>query len=268
MSATPPRDYSRSVTAFAASGVRENIRARLIVGAMTLVGAAAACTSTDSRLIVAPDGTRALYVECTGGPLDCLEIISEHCRGGYEVLAQGTRGEVLMGDKLTQAATDAAAAKLAGAGAKGIQATPTDVREMIVRCGRTASAPSDFKGLLSSPFAASSPVTTAAESSSAMGHRAPPACKGASREVQTQRAAQWRNILAVRTARASQPGVSAELACNMARRLFVEQCPEWDDDAKDVERAVCHIADAEALARQTRAAVSPLPERIELEETE
>lgn len=163
MSATPPRDYSRSVTAFAASGVRENIRARLIVGAMTLVGAAAACTSTDSRLIVAPDGTRALYVECTGGPLDCLEIISEHCRGGYEVLAQGTRGEVLMGDKLTQAATDAAAAKLAGAGAKGIQATPTDVREMIVRCGRTASAPSDFKGLLSSPFAASSPVTTAAE---------------------------------------------------------------------------------------------------------
>jgi hypothetical protein len=173
-----------------------------------------------------------------------------------------------MGDKLTQAATDTAAAQLAGPGAKGIQATPTDIHEMIVRCGRTASAPSDFKGLLASPAPSVRPAATVAESSSALRHRASPSCKGASTDVQAQRVAQWRNIIAVRTARASQPGVSAELACNMARRLFVEQCPEWSDDVEDVERAVCHIANTEALARQTRAAVSPPPERIELEETE
>jgi hypothetical protein len=199
------RERLRSLAIFAATGGRGPLRAHLVLGVVTFIGAVAACTSTNSRLIVAPDGTRALYVECTGGPLECLETISQHCRGGYEVLAQGSRGEVLMGDKLTQAATDTAAAKLAGAGAKGIQATPTDIREMIVRCGRTAPAPSDFKGLLTGPAPSGRPAASVAASSNTLRHRASPSCKGASTDVQAQRAAQWRNILAVRTARASSP---------------------------------------------------------------
>lgn len=259
------RAWLRSLALCARSGANH---ARLLLGVVMFVGVVAACASTNSRLIVAPDGTRALYVECSGGPLDCLEIISEHCRGGYEVLAQGSRGEVLMGDKLTQAATDTAAAKLAGAGAKGIQATPSDIREMIVRCGRTASASSDVSGLLTGAPPSAAPSTTSAQGMASEHSHVGPACKGASRVVQAQRAAQWKQILAVRTARASQPGISAELACNMARRLFVEQCPEWDDSVGDVKRAVCYIAETEALARQTRADVAPPPERIELEETE
>src|SRR4051812_30955391 len=88
---------------------------------------ATACAQTGSRIIVAPDGSKALYVECKESPVECLAAISNECRGGYEVLAQGSRDETLMIDKVTEAGTQVAATKFAGQGAKGIRATPSNI---------------------------------------------------------------------------------------------------------------------------------------------
>jgi hypothetical protein len=87
-------------------------------------------------------------------------------------------------------------------------------------------------------------------------------------KLRRQRTAQWKNILSVQKAGASQLGVSAELACNVARRLFVERCPYWSPYVPRVERAVCTIASAEA-ERAARVAKAPAPvaEQVEIEES-
>jgi hypothetical protein len=60
----------------------------------------------------------------------------------------------------------------------------------------------------------------------------------------------------VQKAGASQPGVSAALACTMARRIFLERCPSWSPYVPQVEREVCVIAETEAkrAARVAKAA--------------
>lgn len=235
------------------------------------------CENTESRIIVAPDGSKALYVECKESPVECLAAISQECRGGYEVLAQGTREETLMLDKVTEAGTQAAASKVSP-NAKGIQATPSNIRQMLVRCGHTTTASTDLKKLLdmnapssahgsvkpASPPAPPASTAAADDSEDPIGHT----CPGADANLRHQRAAQWKNILSVQKAGVSQPGVSAELACNMARRLFVERCPDWSPYVPQVERAVCTIASGEA-ERAARVAKAPAPvgEHVELEES-
>jgi len=235
------------------------------------------CENTESRIIIAPDGSKALYVECKESPVECLAAISQECRGGYEVLAQGSREETLMLDKVAQAGTQAAASKFTPH-AKGIEATPSSIRQMLVRCGHTATVSTDLKKLLdmSAPSTAhgsvqpASPPTPPASSAAADDSEDPieHTCPGADANLRRQRAAQWKNILSVQKAGTSQPGVSAELACNMARRLFVERCPGWSPHVAQVERAVCTISSAEA-ERAARVAKAPAPvgEHVELEES-
>jgi len=239
----------------------------------------AACSATEPRIIVAPDGSKALYVECTNGPIECLSAISEQCRGGYEVLAQSSRDETLMLDKVTEAGTQALASKYVSPNAKGIEATPSNIRQMLVRCGRTTTAASDLQKLLGMPTAAKTAAAGSAKTSPPP-NPAPQAaadddaetnwhtCPGDDATIQAQRAAQWRNIRLVQKTGASRLGVSSALACNMARTLFVERCPTWSPYVTQVARDVCTIAQGEALrAARVAKASAPVVEPVVLEES-
>lgn len=245
---------------------------------LTLACLALGCASTESRIIVAPDGSKALYVECKESAVECLAAISQECRGGYEVVAQSSREETLMLDKVTEAGTQAIASRYVSPNAKGIEATPSNIRQMLVRCGRSATASTDLKKLLDMPSAteatnvpmpprAASPAVAAADDDD--DEPVHETCPGADANLRRQRAAQWKSVLKVNKAGASQTGLSAELACNMARHLFLERCPEWSPYVPQVERAVCKIAkkEAEQAARVAKATTPAVVEPIELEES-
>jgi len=210
-----------------------------------------ACATTDSRLLVAPDGSKALYVECSSGPVDCLEVISERCPSGYEILVQGSRGEILAGDKWTEMATNAVANK-SGLKGGGVQATPTTIREMLARCGRSKTGSSDLKTLLdTSDQTVTSKVNRASGSVPSEDSESPTSHGGARAHVcgsgdASDLREKWERILSVRNGGVSQPATSAAFACRLVRQFFVQGCPDWDPKLPAVAREVCRIADREA----------------------
>jgi hypothetical protein len=221
--------------------------------AIGLALSAFACATTDTRLLIAPDGSKALYVECSSGPVDCLEAISERCPRGYEILVQGTRGEILAGDKWTEMATSAVAAK-GGLKTGGVQATSTTIREMLARCGRSTTASNDLKSLLDTP--GSGPTEPTKESGRSRSVETEPVnpyrtarpheCGDSDASLKRDLREKWERILRVRDAGASQATTSAAFACRLVRQFFVQSCPDWDPEVPAIERAVCRIAADEA----------------------
>jgi hypothetical protein len=65
-------------------------------------------------------------------------------------------------DKVTEAGTQAVASRYVSPNAKGIEATPSNIRQMLVRCGHGATAANELQKLLDLP-ATPGPARTVAK---------------------------------------------------------------------------------------------------------